>query len=152
MSWLKNTHSSLIQSMNNLTEDTERFVDRCGLSHSRGIVASQLYRWKRKRKYSNGVWIGYGKKHALLFSDPAKSTKLIFPVRAVDRSHVTLSGQHRALHTLVLLYIQHADLQRYNSVRSRGCPVQERWSDRSLLIGLTVVESAIWRQGNRETM
>ena len=38
------THSSLIQSMNNLTEDTERFVDRCGLSHSRGIVASQLYR------------------------------------------------------------------------------------------------------------
>ena len=45
------------------------------------------------------------KKHALLFSDPAKSTKLIFPVRAVERSCVTLSGQYRAAHTLVLLYI-----------------------------------------------
>jgi hypothetical protein len=37
------THSSLIQGMDDLAENTERFVDGCGLLQSGCVVAGQLW-------------------------------------------------------------------------------------------------------------
>lgn len=64
----------------------------------------------------------------LLFSDPAKSTRLIFPVRAEDTSQNQNSAlwpsRDRTTRTYVIHWIYHSNLNSQHGVRPRRCVVQ----------------------------
>ena len=78
MQAIRVTYSPLIQRVDDLAKNTERLIDGCRLLQSGRVVACQLPLTQL---------VGSGRVNielltqTLLFSEPARSTKLILPVR-----------------------------------------------------------------------
>ena len=79
MQAIRVTYSPLIQRVDDLAENTERLIDGCRFLQSGRVVACQLPPLTQL--------VGSGRVNievltqTLLFSEPARSTKLILPVR-----------------------------------------------------------------------
>jgi hypothetical protein len=69
---------TLVEGMDNLSKDGERFVDRRRFRHSRSVVAGDL---QGETELTRGG-VPNAVTRTLLFSEPAKSTRFICPMRA----------------------------------------------------------------------